>query len=57
MVPIADRIMERVAARERGTWVWTPKDFLDVGSRAAVDQALSRLARAGRLRRAGHGPL
>lgn len=33
----------------------TPKDFLDLGSRAAVDQALSRLVKAGQLRRAGHG--
>lgn len=55
MISVADRIMERVTAHERGKWVCTPGDFLDLGSRAAVDQALSRLVRAGRLRRAGHG--
>ncbi len=33
----------------------TPKDFLDLASRAAVDQALSRLVRAGALARIGRG--
>lgn len=47
--------MKRVAAHGRGKWVCTPKDFLDLGSRGAVDQALSRLVKAGQLRRAGHG--
>ena len=51
----ADRIMKKVAARPVGQWVCTPKDFLDLGSREAVDQALSRLVKAGRLRRVGHG--
>ena len=44
---IADRIMKKVAARPVGRWVCTPKDFLDLGSREAVDQALSRLVKAG----------
>ena len=35
--------------------MFTPSDFLDLGSRAAVDQALSRIARAGRLRRVARG--
>ena len=48
-------IMKRMQAHECGIWVSTPRDFLDLGSRQAVDQALSRLARAGRLRRAGRG--
>ena len=55
MESIADRIMTRVAARPIGQWVCTPKDFLDLGGREAVDQALSRLVKAGRLRRIGHG--
>ena len=55
MTRVADRIMKRVSAHGRGRWVCTPKDFLDLGSRQAVDQALSRLVKAGRLRRAGHG--
>ena len=55
MNPIADKIMKRVSAHGRGKWVCTPKDFLTLGSRAAVDQALSRLIKADRLRRVGHG--
>ncbi|MDE0109362.1 MAG: DUF6088 family protein [Bryobacterales bacterium] len=55
MTGIADKIMQRVSVHDSGTWVSTPKDFLDLGSREAVDQALSRLAKAGRLRRVGHG--
>ncbi|MBK8010127.1 MAG: type IV toxin-antitoxin system AbiEi family antitoxin domain-containing protein [Deltaproteobacteria bacterium] len=52
---IADRIMVRVRAHGVGRWVCTPKDFLDLGSRAAVDQALSRLTKAGQLRRVARG--
>ncbi len=55
MTGIADKIVQRVSVHDRGRWVCTPKDFLDLGSREAVDQALSRLAKAGRLRRVGHG--
>ena len=55
MTGIADKIMQRVSAHHSGRWVCTPKDFLDLGSREAVDQALSRLTRAGRLRRVSHG--
>lgn len=42
----------RSGAKDR---VWIPADFLDLGSRAAVDQALSRNCRSGVLRRAGRG--
>ena len=55
MTPMADKIMKRVSAHDSGSWVCTPKDFLDLGSREAVDQALSRLFKAGELRRVGHG--
>ncbi len=55
MTGIADKIMQRVSLHDGGRWVCTPKDLLDLGSRDAVDQALSRLAKAGRLRRVGHG--
>ena len=55
MMRIADKIMNRTSAQGNGRWVCTPTDFLDLGSREAVDQALSRLVKAGRLRRAGHG--
>ncbi len=52
---VADAVMKRVSVHANGRWVCTPKDFLDLGSRHAVDQALSRLVKAGRLRRVGHG--
>ena len=55
MTPMADKIMKRVSAHDSGSWVCTPKDFLDLGSREAVDQALSRLVKASQLRRVGHG--
>jgi Family of unknown function (DUF6088) len=55
MRSIADRIMNQVRVRGRGKWVFTPKDFLDLGSRAAIDQALSRLVVDGKLRRIGRG--
>src|SRR5260370_26988894 len=35
--------------------VWTPTDFADIGSRAAVDKALQRLVAAGDLRRIDRG--
>ncbi|WFU52014.1 DUF6088 family protein [Sinorhizobium terangae] len=46
--------MRRARARGRGG-VFTPSDFLDVAERAAVDQALSRLVKAGKLRRLARG--
>lgn len=55
MASVADRIMRRTQAKGRGKWVCTPKDFLDLGSRAAVDQALSRLVKDGKLRNVGRG--
>jgi predicted transcriptional regulator of viral defense system len=53
---ISDKIMRRVRARGRGAVV-TPLEFLDIDgvSRAAVDQALSRLARKNVLRRLTRG--
>lgn len=40
MTPVADKIMARVRERESGKWVCMPKDFLDLGSRAAVDRIM-----------------
>jgi hypothetical protein len=48
--PISQKILKRVRGAGRGR-VFTSSDFLDLGSRAATDQALSRLNRLGRLRR------
>lgn len=52
MITIADKIMKRIRAWGRGKWVCTARDFLDRGGRAAVDQELGRLAKAGDLQRA-----
>jgi hypothetical protein len=54
MTTVADSIMKRVADSRRDA-VFTPKDFLNLGSRSAVDKALSRLAKGGSLRRIGRG--
>ena len=54
MAAVADRIINRVRGKGRG-WAFTPKDFLDLGTRASVDMALSRLAGQGRVRRIGRG--
>lgn len=51
---VADRIMQRVRSRKAGLRICTPSDF-DIGSPDAVNQALSRLVKAGKLRRVGHG--
>lgn len=55
MKGIAKKILRRMSAHPSGKWVSTPKDFVDLGSREAVDQALSRLVKSGHLRRVGHG--
>ncbi len=54
MSAIANTIIRRIRAKGRG-WVFTPKDFLDIGTRAAVDQTLSRLARKGVIQRLDRG--
>jgi Family of unknown function (DUF6088) len=51
---VPNRVMKRVRASGRGS-VFTPRDFLDLAARTAVDQALSRLAKAGQLRRLARG--
>jgi Family of unknown function (DUF6088) len=48
-------IRDRLGQRSSSGQVWTPVDFLDLGSREAVDKALQRLARAGQLRRIDRG--
>ncbi len=53
-ISVPDRIMKRARAAGRGG-VFTPTDFLDVAARATIDQALSRLAKNGKLRRLARG--
>ncbi len=40
---ITDKILKKIKAKKRG-WVFCAKDFHDLGSRNAIDKALSRLA-------------
>ncbi len=47
-------VLKRIRAKHRG-FVFTPREFLQLGSRAAVDQALSRLQRTGQIRRLTRG--
>jgi hypothetical protein len=51
---ISSRIARRIRAKGRG-YVFTPGDFLDLGSRAAIDQTLSRHVRVGLIRKIGRG--
>ena len=54
MSAMTDRIMKRVRGKGRG-WVFTPKHFIDFGTRGSVDMALSRLVKAGDIRRIDRG--
>lgn len=51
---ITDKVARRIRRWKKGA-VFTPKDFLDLGGRAAIDQALSRLADNGQVRRLARG--
>lgn len=54
MQSIDSKVISRIYGRGRGCVV-TPKDFLDLGSRQAVDLALHRLVKKGTLRRLARG--
>ena len=54
MSTLPQTILQHAQALPEGG-VISPKQFLHLGSRAAIDQALSRLTRQGRLLRAGCG--
>lgn len=47
-------ILKRIRSGGRGA-VFTPKDFLDLGSRYATDQVFSRLVRSGDIQRLSRG--
>jgi len=51
---IYNMILSRIYGRHRG-WVFTPMQFLDLGSRMAVDQTLGRLTKSGTIRRLTRG--
>lgn len=52
-VDLRKQILQRIA--KDSSTVWTPSDFADLASRAAVDKALQRLATSGDLRRIDRG--
>lgn len=52
--PIDRAMLARIQARGDG-WVFSPADFIDLGTRHAVDKALSRMAAAGSIRRVARG--
>jgi len=54
MSTVQDDILDRIRGHDRGA-VFTPKDFLDLGSRDAADQSLSRLVKSGEIERLGRG--
>jgi hypothetical protein len=51
---VDNHILGRITAKGRG-WVFTPGDFLDLGSRTAVGLALMRYARAGTIHKLARG--
>ena len=51
---ITSKIKQRIVGKGRGA-IFAPSDFLDIGSRASVDQALSRLADQDLIRRLTRG--
>ena len=54
MITLAEQVLSHATQQPEGTPV-SAKELLHLGKRAAVDQALSRLARRGALLRAGRG--
>ena len=52
MSTVQDDILDRIRGQGRAK-VFTPKDFLDLGSRNAADQSLSRLVKGGEIQRLG----
>jgi len=54
MPDLGSRLLRRVKSAPAGA-VFSPRMFDDLGNRAAVDQALSRLTKAGKIRRVVRG--
>ena len=54
MSTVQDEILDRIRQKGRGK-VFTPKDFLDLANRDAVDQALSRMVKSDEIQRLGRG--
>ena len=54
MDSVANSVLKRIRVHGRG-WVFTPRDFLALGTRRAVDRALARLTQDKTIRRLAQG--
>ena len=54
MATTKDTILRRIRAKRRG-WVFTPKNFIDIAKRSAIDVTLHRLAKQGIIRKLDKG--
>ena len=54
MISVENKLVRRIKRRQPG-YCFTAKDFLDIGSRASVDQGLSKLRKQGKIRRVCRG--
>lgn len=54
MTTINDTILRRIRAKKRG-WVFTPKNFIDIAKRSAIDVTLHRLVKKGIIRKLSKG--
>ncbi|HVE44496.1 MAG TPA: DUF6088 family protein [Gammaproteobacteria bacterium] len=54
MAATDNTILRRIRAKKRG-WVFTPKNFIDIAKRSAIDVTLHRLVKQGIIRKLGRG--
>jgi len=54
MISVENKLVRRITRKQPG-YCFTAKDFLDIGRRASVDQALSKLAKLGKIHRVCRG--
>lgn len=55
MYSLQQKILKRIKRRGRGSKVFSNKDFLDLGSVANINRALSKLSKFRSIRRVGRG--
>lgn len=54
MQSVMQAVLRRIRVHGRG-WVFTPKNFVDIGNRGATDMALTRFTEIGTIRRLARG--
>lgn len=55
MAKVPSKIYARIKSKVKAGWVCSSIDFLDIGNRTAVNQALSRMVKDGLIRRVARG--